>query len=151
MFQTPPKFHEKTPRETQKERNDGGRGKKSAKLWAVLRRGEEVLRSGARPIPTLANSYFGQFYFYSPTFPGLGPTLRGPTLRGRVFALVYIHQHLETLKLAKVGAEVGLAKCGHGHQEMTCVHQDHVFHLYLQHESLILSFYSHFNVTHVHR
>ena len=27
-LQTPPKFHEKTPRETQKERNGGGKGKK---------------------------------------------------------------------------------------------------------------------------
>ena len=32
---TPPKFNEKTPRETQKERNGGGRGKKRAKFWAV--------------------------------------------------------------------------------------------------------------------
>ena len=36
---TPPKFNEKTPRETQKERNGGGRGKKRAKFWAVQRRG----------------------------------------------------------------------------------------------------------------
>ena len=31
-FKTPPKFHEKTPRETQKQRNGGGRGKKTRNL-----------------------------------------------------------------------------------------------------------------------
>ena len=33
-FKKPPKLNEKTPRETQKERNGGGRGKKKAKFWA---------------------------------------------------------------------------------------------------------------------
>ena len=33
-----PKFNEKTPRETHKERNGGGRGKKRAKFWAVRRK-----------------------------------------------------------------------------------------------------------------
>ena len=37
-FKKPPKFHEKTPRETQNERNGGGRGKK-AKFWASHRSG----------------------------------------------------------------------------------------------------------------
>ena len=32
-LQTPPKFHEKTPRETQRERNGDGKGRKSAKIW----------------------------------------------------------------------------------------------------------------------
>ena len=36
--QTPSKFNEKTPRETEKERNGGGRGKKRAKFLAVRRR-----------------------------------------------------------------------------------------------------------------
>ena len=36
---TPPKFQEKTPRETEKERNGGGRGGKKAKFWAVRGRG----------------------------------------------------------------------------------------------------------------
>ena len=35
---TPPKFNEKTPRVTQKERNGGLRGEKRAKFWAVRRR-----------------------------------------------------------------------------------------------------------------
>ena len=33
-LQTPPKFHEKTPKERQKERKWGERGKKRAKFWA---------------------------------------------------------------------------------------------------------------------
>ena len=47
-FQTPPKFNEQTPRETEKERNGGGReeGKKRAKFWAVRRR--PVRRRGRR-------------------------------------------------------------------------------------------------------
>ena len=31
-FKTPPKFNEKTPRETQKERNGGGKGKKKSEI-----------------------------------------------------------------------------------------------------------------------
>ena len=31
-FKTPPKFHEKTPRETQKQRNGGGKGKKKRQI-----------------------------------------------------------------------------------------------------------------------
>ena len=38
LSKTPPKFHEKTPKETEKERNGRGRGKKRAKFWAVRRR-----------------------------------------------------------------------------------------------------------------
>ena len=53
-FKTPPKFHEKTPRETQKQRNGGGKGKKKREILG--------------PPP------FGA--------PPRGPTLRGPTLRG---------------------------------------------------------------------
>ena len=38
-LQTPPEFNEKTPRETQKERNGGaGKGRKRAKFWAVRER-----------------------------------------------------------------------------------------------------------------
>ena len=37
-LQTPPKFHERTPRERRKKENCGGRGKK-ATFWAVRRRG----------------------------------------------------------------------------------------------------------------
>ena len=36
-LQTPPKFHEKTPRETQKERNGGGTGKKKREILGPLR------------------------------------------------------------------------------------------------------------------
>ena len=36
---TPPKFNEKTPRETQKERNGGGKGKKERNFWAVSAEG----------------------------------------------------------------------------------------------------------------
>ena len=46
LHKTPPKFHEKTPRERQKERNGGGRGEKRAKFWAVRRR--EVRGRGVR-------------------------------------------------------------------------------------------------------
>ena len=57
---TPPKFHEKTPREREKKNeNGGGRGKKNAKFWA----------SHPSPLPS----------FGSPTL--LRPTLRGRNLR----------------------------------------------------------------------
>ena len=34
-FKTPPKFHEKTPRETQKQRNGGGKGKKKREILGL--------------------------------------------------------------------------------------------------------------------
>ena len=46
-LQTPPKFHEKTPRETQKERNGGGKGRKRAKFQASHPSGRQP--SGPHP------------------------------------------------------------------------------------------------------
>ena len=82
---TPPKFHEKTPRETQKNRNGHGKRKKNAKF---LGRGP-TLRG-----PTLrAPLFLGSVRAPHPLGPhplgphplgphGSGPTLRGPTTSG---------------------------------------------------------------------
>ena len=67
-LQTPPKFHEKTPREGRKKENCGGRGEKSSKFLA----------------PTLLGATLR-----GPTIRGphpSGPHPSGPTLRGLVFA-----------------------------------------------------------------
>ena len=110
-LQTPPKFHEKTPRETQKERNGGGKGKKKREILGTLR--GPTLRG-----PTLRGPPFG-----APLFLGLGPpTLRGPTLPPFGAGLAKVGQlRLAKVGLAKVGigqslpirmAKVGLAKVG---------------------------------------
>ena len=92
-LQTPPKFHEKTPRETPRERNGDGRGKKKREILGPHPSG---------PHPS------------GPNFSGFGgPTLLGPTRGGS--------QKSETPIWAKVGmakvghlvlAKVGLAKVG---------------------------------------
>ena len=63
---TPPKFHEKTPRETQKERNGGGKGKKK----------REILGSPPFRGPTFSRSW---------PHPSGPPTLRAPFLRAPPF------------------------------------------------------------------
>ena len=82
-LQTPPKFHEKTPRETQKERNGGGRGKKNARnfwpptLWTPHPSGPHLPASPSGPLPSgphpLGPPPFGARFFLC-----LGPTLLGP-------------------------------------------------------------------------
>ena len=93
-LQTPPKFHEKTPRETQKERNGGGKGKKKREILGLPPFGAPPFGahpSGAPPfgaplflgsgLPPLGAPPFG-----APQSgpPPSGPSpLRGPTpLRG---------------------------------------------------------------------
>ena len=97
-FKTPPKFHEKTPRETQKERNGGGRGKKK----------REIL--GLPP--------FGAPPFGAPPF-GAGLAEVGQLRLAKVGQIF-----LAKVGLAKVGigqsrpirmAKVGLAKVGLSH------------------------------------
>ena len=61
-LQTPPKFHEKTPREGRKERILRRDREKSAKFWAPTLRGP-TLRGPTLRAPTLR----------APTFSGLGP------------------------------------------------------------------------------
>ena len=75
-LQTPPKFYEKTPRETQKERNDGGKGKKEREILGPPPLGAPPFGAppwGAPPLggPTLGGPTLG-------AHPS-GPTLRGPT------------------------------------------------------------------------
>ena len=61
-LQTPPKFHEKTPRQRQKERKWGGRGKKkSAKFWAPHPSGPPPF--GAGQIVKPLKHWFGQHWF----------------------------------------------------------------------------------------
>ena len=66
-FKTPPKFHEKTPRERhRKSEMVAGEGKKRAKFWAVRRRGgpaEAVCNSGQCYLGQmlLGQCYLGQF------------------------------------------------------------------------------------------
>ena len=63
-LQTPPKFHERTPRERKKNENCGGRREKKARNFGPpTLRGSTLLGSTLR-----------------------GPTLRGPTLRGPTFS-----------------------------------------------------------------
>ena len=94
--------NEKTPRETQKERNDGGKGKKKREILGP---------------PPLGPPPFG-----APPFGG--PTLRGPTLRGPprwAPTLAGPHQNKKLAKcgLAKFGqqklakfGQIRMAKCG---------------------------------------
>ena len=121
---TPPKFNEQTPREREKERNGGGRGKKRAKFWAVRRRGVQWRGGpaeggpGRPPLTRLRVWVFGE----------LGTTTQqqqqkqqhqnnntrkfGQNTETRKLAkvgLAKVGQHSKTLKLAKVG----LAKVGH--------------------------------------
>ena len=63
-LETPPKFHERTPRETQKERNGGGRGKTKSEILGGPAFGPppfEPQRSGAPPFgpPLLQAPPFG--------------------------------------------------------------------------------------------
>ena len=70
-LQTPPKFHEKTPKEGRKNENCSGRGKKSAKFW---------VSHPSLPLP------FGAAFFWvrvpnpfgATLFLGLGPSPCGP-------------------------------------------------------------------------
>ena len=89
-LQTPPKFHEKTPRERQKDRTWGGeREKKTQNFWPPH-------PSGPPP--------FGAPTLLCPTFSGFWP----PTLRVRTDC-----ETTETLILAKNGlAKNGLPKNG---------------------------------------
>ena len=81
-FKTPPKFNEKTPRETQKERNGGGKGKKKSEILGGPAEGCPVEGSGGSttttpqqrqtqnkwgPRPALPSKVFGVFW-------GLGTT-----------------------------------------------------------------------------
>ena len=98
-IKTPPKFHEKTPRETQWERNGGGKGKKKREILG--------------PPP------FGAPPFGASLFLGLGP----PPFEAPPFeaGLAKVGQ----LKLAKVGqiflAKVELAKVGLSHSSWVLI------------------------------
>ena len=77
-FKTPPKFHEKTPRETQKQRNGGGKGKKKREILGP---------------PPIGSPPFG------------APPFRGPTLRGPTFSEVWPSTHRgSTLRAPPFGA-----------------------------------------------
>ena len=73
-LQTPPKFHERTPKRGRKKDNCGGRGGKSAKCWAPP--------LGAPPFVSPPSGV--------PLFPGLGPTLRGPLLEKYIIKMLYL-------------------------------------------------------------
>ena len=109
-LQTPPKFHEKTPRETQRERNGGEKGKKK----------REILGPPPFGAPPFGAPPFGVLPLGASLFLGLGPPPFGALPFGAGLAKV------GQLRLAKVGlpkvgigksrpirmAKVGLAKVG---------------------------------------
>ena len=92
-LQTPPKFHEKTPRERERKRAKmgAGEGKKSAKFWASRLRAPTLraptLQSPTLWAPTLRAPTLGALTFSrSGPHPSAPPTLQaqtppGPTLR----------------------------------------------------------------------
>ena len=63
--ETPPKFHEKTPKREEKKENCGGRGKEKREILA--------------PHPSASGPHLWAPTLRAPTFSGLGPTLRTPT------------------------------------------------------------------------
>ena len=75
----PPKFNEKTPRDTKRAKMGAGEGKKSAKFWAT------------NPSPTLRG----------PTLRG--PGLRDPKLRNPLGSHFFLVPELDWPKLAKSG------------------------------------------------
>ena len=107
----------KTPRETQKERNGGGRGKKT-KFWAVRRRGvqrrglscgrwsREVQTNNQQPQPQQRQTQKK----WGPEGSAPSPKLGFRSLGFGLFWFRKFGQNTETLKLAKVGlAKVGRA------------------------------------------
>ena len=119
-FKTPPKFNEKTPRETQKERNGGGKGKKKREILGGPAEGVQW-RGGpaeggpgkSKPATTTTTTTT------TTTSPEqVGPRRAGPSRVCRGWAqqnnttttttTTKIGQNTKTLKLAKVG----LAKVG---------------------------------------
>ena len=78
-LQTPPKFHEKTPREEEQNKFCGGRGKKKREIWAPHPSG--LHPSGPHPSgPTLRGS--GPHFFWVRAHTFGPPPFGAPTLRG---------------------------------------------------------------------
>ena len=109
-FKKPPKFHEKTLRETQKEPSGGGRGKNRVKFWAPHPSGPYP--SGAHPSgPRVCSSCFFEENLLrnkTPIWAKVGLAKVGQLRLAKV-GLAKVCQKF----LAKVGlAKVGLAKVG---------------------------------------
>ena len=95
-LQTPPKFHERTPKERKKKENCGGRREKKARNFGPPTLRGSTLRGSTLRGPTLRGPHpSGPPPFGAPLFLGFGPppfgptvsrfgasTIRGPTLRG---------------------------------------------------------------------
>ena len=115
-LQTPPKFNEKTPRETQKERNGGGKGKKKREIFGPPPFGASTLRG-----PNLAPPFGPHPSGPHPSGPHpLGP-FRAPPSRVCssmfrffiLFVLLFLKKEAKTESplSAKVGLEVGQSDC----------------------------------------
>ena len=92
-FKTPPKFHEKTPKETQKQRIGGGERKKKTRNFG--------------PPP------FGSPQLRGPTFSRFGPTIGAP-LFGAPFWVKHKNTKIGHNRSTQIGQKVGLAKVGFG-------------------------------------
>ena len=95
-LQTPPKFHEKTPRERKRARMGAGEGKKNAHFWASHPSGPPPFGPPSAPHPSGPNF----FQVWSPTPPGHPPP-RAPTFRCFAEKHIYIYIYILIVFLKK--------------------------------------------------
>ena len=96
-FKTPPKFHEETPRETQKERNGGGKGKKKSEILGGPAEGGPGKSKPATTTTTTTTT--------TPNPEQVGPRRAGPLSQARFRVCVFrgwAQQHVRGVSWSEV-------------------------------------------------